>query len=75
MEPAKDAKPAPKLTPRQHVDRAIRHANELRDEIQVLATEHPVEAETLGLADTTRDLNRLAGRLHVLLAIIKDETT
>jgi len=68
-------KQRPKLTPRQHIDRAIRHANELRDEIQVLAAEHPVEAEALRLADTTRDLNHLAGRLYVLLAVIKDETT
>lgn len=71
MDRAKDT-PTPKLTARQHVDRAIRMANELRDEIEVLATEHPIEAQALGLSST--DLSRLAGRLHTMLALLPKET-
>lgn len=53
---------APRLTPRQHIRRAIRLADELRDEIAILFTEHPGQA--LGLSVT--DLDRLATKLREL---------
>lgn len=72
MDHAKDAPapdPTPKLTPSQHADRAIRQANELRDEILVLSKEHPDHAAPLRAIVPSLDWT--IGRLQIFESALR----